>query len=78
MTLVGCPIAPCARFKRPQDLMCKAHWGQVPKEIRDDVWIAWRARQQDKPGARERHMAAKARALEAARAAGPPPQLDLV
>lgn len=33
--------------KRPK-FMCKEHWFQVPKKIRDEVWTAHRARPFDR------------------------------
>ncbi len=38
-----CPVAGCADRIDPSRLMCRRHWYQVPKAIRDRVWATWRS-----------------------------------
>jgi hypothetical protein len=45
-----CPIPRCPVPIDPTRLMCRKHWYQVPKPIRDQVWATWRSGQ----GARSR------------------------
>lgn len=37
-----CPIPPCDVQVPYGRLMCKPHWYQVPKPLRDAVWATWR------------------------------------
>lgn len=34
----ACPVDGCPRSHGPNQLMCRRHWNQVPKELRDRVW----------------------------------------
>jgi hypothetical protein len=38
-----CPVRACTTRVSPDKLMCRAHWYQVPKPIRDAVWATWRS-----------------------------------
>ena len=64
-----CPIDDCDRLPADDHLMCRRHWFMVPKELRDEVWAAWRLRcdASDRPeqyaAARDRHEHAKAAAI---------------
>lgn len=37
-----CPIDRCVIRVIPQQLMCKKHWGMVPRDLQRDVYAAWR------------------------------------
>lgn len=41
-----CPVnecgARCTNVHTPDKLMCRTHWFQVPKGLRDEVWDAYR------------------------------------
>ncbi len=37
-----CPIAGCGRSRRAVEVMCRLHWLQVPKTLRDEVWRLYR------------------------------------
>jgi len=37
-----CPAAGCHRHVSPDRLMCRPHWYQVPRPLRDAVWATWR------------------------------------
>lgn len=39
---VTCAVASCNERVRPGQLMCRAHWFELPKALRDDVWRTWR------------------------------------
>lgn len=39
-----CRIAACTTPARSGQLMCREHWFQVPKPIRDAIWATWKAR----------------------------------
>lgn len=36
-----CPVAGCRQRVRADRLMCRPHWYQVPRPLRDAVWAAW-------------------------------------
>lgn len=36
-----CPGPDCSRQVADHMLMCRPHWYQVPRTLRDDVWNAW-------------------------------------
>jgi hypothetical protein len=38
-----CPAAHCRQAVSPARLMCRRHWYQVPKNLRDAVWITWQS-----------------------------------
>jgi hypothetical protein len=38
-----CPAAGCRQPVSPDRLMCRPHWYQVPKPLRDAVWVTWRS-----------------------------------
>jgi hypothetical protein len=54
-----CPGKGCETDVPSDQLACKAHWFQLPQELRGRIWTAWRRRRSD-PGA---HRAAVAEAL---------------
>lgn len=66
-----CPIDDCDRLPADDHLMCRRHWFMVPKELRDEVWAAWRLRcdARDHPeryaAARDLHERMKAAAIRA-------------
>lgn len=37
----GCRVPGCAVTISPQRLMCRPHWYQVPKDLRDLIWATW-------------------------------------
>lgn len=70
----ACPIDGCdVEINTLQLLMCREHWFMVPRELRAEVWAAWRGRQSaglsaspdDYDAAVERHEHAKAVAINA-------------
>jgi hypothetical protein len=38
-----CPVPGCCAQIDPTRLMCRHHWYQVPKQVRDQVWATWRS-----------------------------------
>src|ERR1700761_3153447 len=38
-----CPVGGCQQDVRASRLMCRPHWYQVPKPVRDIVWASWRS-----------------------------------
>jgi hypothetical protein len=38
-----CPVEACSRRVRYEMLMCRNHWYQVPRPLRDAVWATWRS-----------------------------------
>ncbi len=38
-----CPAGGCRQKIRAGRLMCRPHWYQVPKPLRDAVWATWRS-----------------------------------
>lgn len=36
-----CPIPGCGEQIDQSRLMCRRHWYQVPKQLRDQVWATW-------------------------------------
>lgn len=38
-----CPVSGCDDQIDPSRLMCRRHWYQVPKQLRDRVWATWRS-----------------------------------
>jgi hypothetical protein len=40
-----CPVTGCAEQIGPSRLMCRGHWYEVPKQLRDRVWATWRSGQ---------------------------------
>jgi hypothetical protein len=66
-----CRVRGCrARIGRDR-LMCRPHWYQVPKPLRDQVWAAWRS---GAGAATSEYRQAAAQAITAAQAGreGPP------
>jgi len=39
----GCRVPPCRAAVAPGYLMCRPHWRQVPKPLRDRVWATWQS-----------------------------------
>jgi hypothetical protein len=37
-----CPGPSCEQRVADHMLMCRPHWYQVPRALRDDVWLTWR------------------------------------
>src|SRR4051812_24288776 len=37
-----CPVSGCETRHPPHLMMCRSHWFQVPKHLRDEVWDAYR------------------------------------
>lgn len=46
-----CPIDGCDKPRKENQLMCKWHWYQVPKELRDKVWRLAKKMWRDEPDA---------------------------
>ncbi|MEI6417478.1 MAG: hypothetical protein WCO82_00275 [Sphingomonadales bacterium] len=40
----ACAAPGCDQQAKPGQLMCRPHWFQVPKPIRDAIWSTWKAR----------------------------------
>jgi len=38
-----CPVSGCGEQIDPSRLMCRDHWYQVPRKLRDLVWATWRS-----------------------------------
>jgi hypothetical protein len=38
---VMCPVNGCRRTRNKDQVLCKKHWQQVPKPIRDRVWAEY-------------------------------------
>jgi hypothetical protein len=38
-----CPVRACPARVAPDKLMCRPHWYQVPRPLRDAVWATWRS-----------------------------------
>lgn len=38
-----CPVAGCRARVPYHRLMCKLHWYQVPRPLRDAVWATWQS-----------------------------------
>ena len=38
-----CRIPGCTATVSPERLMCRPHWYQVPKHLRDLIWATWRS-----------------------------------
>jgi hypothetical protein len=38
-----CPVSGCDEPTDPSRLMCRRHWYQVPKALRDRVWATWQS-----------------------------------
>ncbi len=36
--MARCPIPNCTSERKPEQLMCRADWFRVPKDIRDRIW----------------------------------------
>lgn len=39
----GCPVVGCANGKTSVDLVCRKHWYEVPKELRERIFELWRS-----------------------------------
>lgn len=39
----SCPVTGCGRQISRSRLMCRRHWYQIPKQLRDRVWATWRS-----------------------------------
>lgn len=37
-----CPVEGCTRTHARTKLMCRVHWYMVPKQLRDELWDAYR------------------------------------
>lgn len=71
MSTHRCP-GPGRELRVPADMLaCRAHWFQVPKVIRGEVWSAWRRLGMAPPAevvaAEERHGLAMRKAIETMR-----------
>jgi hypothetical protein len=40
-----CPVPGCGDQIDPSRLMCRRHWYQVPRALRNQVWATWRSGQ---------------------------------
>lgn len=38
-----CPVSGCTEQVDPSRLMCRGHWYQLPRQLRDLVWATWRS-----------------------------------
>jgi hypothetical protein len=38
-----CPVSGCREQVDPSRLMCRGHWYQLPRQLRDLVWATWRS-----------------------------------
>ena len=38
-----CPVTGCGRQISLSRLMCRGHWYEIPKQLRDRVWATWRS-----------------------------------
>jgi|HubBroStandDraft_4_1064222.scaffolds.fasta_scaffold307112_1 hypothetical protein len=38
-----CPVSGCKEQVDPSRLMCRGHWYQLPRQLRDLVWATWRS-----------------------------------
>jgi len=61
IALHKCPGPGCDEQCPGDMLMCRVHWFQVPKHIRDEVWAAWDHRRGEGTA---RHARAIAAAIE--------------
>jgi hypothetical protein len=43
-----CPGKGCTEQVPTSKLACRSHWFQLPKELRDRIWKAWRSGDTDK------------------------------
>jgi hypothetical protein len=79
-----CAAEGCQRMVQTTMLMCREHWYQVPKPIRDRVWAAYnnlqRAQHAEEALSLRDEIAAlrvvQAEAVESLKAAGPPATLE--
>ncbi len=39
----SCAVIGCGNEISPSRLMCRGHWHQLPKRLRDRVWATWRS-----------------------------------
>ncbi len=39
----SCPVTGCGQQISPSRLMCRRHWYQIPRQLRDRVWATWRS-----------------------------------
>lgn len=60
-----CPIEGCEAGRGERQLMCRAHWYKVPKELRDRVWATARRMWDDEPGGDEEWSEARDAAVRA-------------
>ena len=60
-----CHATGCKNHIPPAMLMCRAHWFMVPKNIRDEVWGAYRPGQEVTKDPNEKYMTAYKRAVVA-------------
>jgi hypothetical protein len=37
-----CPVEGCTERHKRSLLMCRSHWYQVPKNLRDELWAAYK------------------------------------
>lgn len=43
LPVTHCPITGCSEQIDPSRLMCRQHWYQVPKPLRNHIWSTWRS-----------------------------------
>lgn len=60
---VACARPGCGEQVSPGFLACRPHWRQLPAKLRHLIGAAWQDRCQGKPGATQRHIAAKRAAV---------------
>lgn len=41
---MSCPIDECVETITSERVMCRRHWYMVPRDLRSEVWDAWRER----------------------------------
>lgn len=38
-----CRVPGCTQMVRPDRLMCRPHWHQVPRPLQEIIWATWRS-----------------------------------
>lgn len=62
--VIHCNAERCKARRRANDLMCRDHWGLVPKDIQRAVWQTWFAYQAEQSAANRRaYLFQRARAI---------------
>lgn len=64
-----CIIEDCQAQCKSAELMCKSHWFQVPKPIRDEVWSTWKKYANLNQGLKPDEIIRRSKAYRAARTA---------